>query len=297
MKLPRGVLTALYKTFVDGPLRIVGKPIYKTIVPIELTVHRLLFSNQPIDVRSDLDLINRDLTAIVKTFERPETLGRLIASIKSKYPDLHIIVVDDSRHPQKVDGVETIILPYDQGVTVGRNEALSRVKTKYFLQLDDDFVFYRHTKLGKALSVFDNNPQIDIMGGDVVDLPFFTSVDYSKLRVFPTGARATMPTGSRIAGLPVYDIVAQYFLGRTDRVRLVGWDPNLKKLDHTDFFSRGKGVLTTVFNKELKILHARTPYDTPYMAIRTDDSIDRAVLLYRYEKQEGQLKSEDKDAS
>lgn len=297
MKLPKGTLTALHKVFVNGPLRFIGKPLYQSIIPAELAIHRYFYARHEIDAGLGLDLVNEHLTAIVKTFERPKILRRLVDSIKEKYPDLHIIVVDDSRDPQKIDGVETIILPYNQGVTVGRNEALARVRTKYVLQLDDDFVFYRHTRLEDALVILDENPQIDIMGGDVVDLPFFTAVDYSQQRVLPTGAKSTMPPGSVIDELPVYDIVAQFFLGRTERVKRVGWDPNLSKLDHTDFFSRAKGTLTTVFNKDLKILHARTPYDILYMTIRTDDSMDRAVLLYRYEQLRSQAENTNSDTN
>jgi len=277
---------ALYKTFVDGPLILIGKPLYRITIAIELAIHRALLARQKRDIRPSQELVNSHLTAIIKTFERPESLNRLVTSIRKKYPDLHIIIVDDSRHPQKLDGVETIIMAYNQGATVGRNEALSHVKTKFFLLLDDDFVFYRHTNLEMSLSILDSNQQIDIIGGEVVDLPFFTTSDYSQARLFPTNAQATMPSGSSIAGLPVFEMVANFFLGRTERVQLVGWDPALKNLAHSDFFTRAKGVLTTVFNQDLKILHARTPFDTVYMTDRNDVTFDRAVLLYRYDRQE-----------
>ena len=286
MRVPKRLMVALYKTFVDGPLILIGKPLYRITIAIELAIHRALLARQKRDIRPSQELVNSHLTAIIKTFERPESLNRLVTSIRKKYPDLHIIIVDDSRHPQKLDGVETIIMAYNQGATVGRNEALSHVKTKFFLLLDDDFVFYRHTNLEMSLSILDSNQQIDIIGGEVVDLPFFTTSDYSQARLFPTNAQATMPSGSSIAGLPVFEMVANFFLGRTERVQLVGWDPALKNLAHSDFFTRAKGVLTTVFNQDLKILHARTPFDTVYMTDRNDVTFDRAVLLYRYDRQE-----------
>ena len=68
-----------------------------------------------------------------------------------------------------------------------------------------------------------------------------------------------MPPGSFINGLPVYNKVANFYIGRTERIRLVGWNPALKRLDHADFFTRALGILTTVFNPNLKCLHAQTP--------------------------------------
>jgi glycosyltransferase involved in cell wall biosynthesis len=285
VRIPKGILIALYSTFVEGRFRIIGKPLYRIIVSVELAVHQALVSLQNDHVKTGNKQVNRELTAIIKTYERPEALKRLIRSIQIQYPRLHIIVADDSREPQMIKGVETIILPYNQGATVGRNEALNRVKTKYFLLLDDDFVFYRHTKLENPLSILDSNPQIDILGGEVVDLPFFTASDYRNVTLFPTTAKPTMPEGSFIAGLPAFDMVANFFLGRTERVKLVGWDPNLKNLAHSDFFTRSRGVLTTVFYKDLKILHARTPFDTVYMKDRNDITFDKALLLYRYDRQ------------
>ena len=284
MNIPKGVKKALDNIFVNGRLRIIGKPLYKIVVAFELAVHRALVSLQYNESEIEKKRIYNDLTAIIKTFERPGALNRLIRSIQIQYPGLHIIVADDSREPQMIEGVETIPMPYNQGATVGRNEALSRVKTKYFLLLDDDFVFYRNSKLETPLSILESSPQIDILGGEVVDLPFFTVSDYSNAELFPTDAQPNFPEGSSIAGIPVFNMVANFFIGRTERIKLVGWDPNLKNLAHSEFFTRAKGILTTVFYKDLKILHARTPFDTVYMKDRNDITFDKAILLYRYDR-------------
>ena len=80
-----------------------------------------------------------NLTAIIKTFERPRALDRLIRSIRRDYPDLPIIVGDDSFHPYRRTDVEYLRLPPDIGASAGRNAMLHRVQTPLFLQLDDDF--------------------------------------------------------------------------------------------------------------------------------------------------------------
>ncbi len=56
----------------------------------------------------------------------------------------------------------------------------------------------------------------------------------------------------------------------------------IKRLDHADFFTRAKGVLTTVFDPSFKVLHARTPFDKAYMEKRMDLESDRKVLWQKY---------------
>lgn len=282
MKLPKWLLTKLYNIFVEGRLRFIGKPLFGILVSIELAAHQVLTRWDMKGGYTNQDDLISELSIIIKTFERPKAIRRLVNSIKTQYPNLKIIIADDSRRPQSIRGVEVIHLPYNQGATIGRNEALNRVKTKYFLLLDDDFVFFKHTKLVPALSIIESHPEIDIIGGEVVDLPFFTVGHYQNAKLFPTNSQPIVPPGTKIGGLPVYNMVANFFLGRTDRVKLVGWDPELKNLAHADFFTRAVGVLTTVFCSDLKVLHARTPFDSEYMKNRNDVTFDRAILLYRY---------------
>jgi hypothetical protein len=53
-------------------------------------------------------------------------------------------------------------------------------------------------------------------------------------------------------------------------------------MEHADFFARAAGVLTTVFNPGLKGLHARTPFDSTYMAKRLELAAARELLDARY---------------
>ena len=45
-------------------------------------------------------------------------------------------------------------MPYDSGISAGRNEGLRHVTTKYVLLLDDDLVFFRH---GAGVRVVDGS--------------------------------------------------------------------------------------------------------------------------------------------
>ena len=263
-----------------GKLHWLGKPLYEGLIATELAWIRgrerksLPFASTP--------LVDGELTAIVKTFERPKTLRRLIDSIRRCYPNLRVIIADDSRTPSFFEGIRTIVLPYDSGVSLGRQRALEAVETPYVLLLDDDFIFYRETKLEAALRRMEKNRQIDIMGGEVVNLPSFKAVEYKNAGLYPTESRSLIAPGTLIDGMPVYDKVPNFYIARTERLKLVGWDSRIKRLDHADFFTRAKGVLLTVMNKEFKVLHAQTPHNRVYMRKRQDVQQDRTVLRMKY---------------
>jgi glycosyltransferase involved in cell wall biosynthesis len=224
-----------------------------------------------------------ELTVLVKTFERPPILRRFVDSVRRFYPDLAIIVVDDSREPKPLESVETITMPYDSGLSAGRNEGLRRVSTKYVLVLDDDFVFFRHTRLGPALEAMEQHPEIDIMGGQVVNLPFYQRLPRSLGGpLYPSPELSHVPLGRSIGGFAVAAKVPNFFVARRERLALVPWDPRLKLVEHADFFTRALGVLTTVFNPHLRCLHARTPFDATYMRKRMDFAASVEVLQQRY---------------
>ncbi len=255
--------------------------VYEFLVNTELLVERILdgLFQRPCTA-PELDQI----TAVIKTFERPKKIAGLVNSIKRLYPNLKIIVVDDSKQPDELADVETIILPYDSGVSAGRNAGLSAVSTKYMLCLDDDFVFNRKTDLLKVYKSLEENPGIDILAGEVIYLPLRIVHNYSKTPVFPTGEKPLHEPGSLLGGYPVHLKVPNFYMGRTDKVRLVGWDEQLKRLDHADFFSRAVGVLTAVQDKSFKVLHYPTYFNKTYMERKNDNRHDTLVLHHKYHR-------------
>jgi hypothetical protein len=82
-----------------------------------------------------------------------------------------------------------------------------------------------------------------------------------------------------VAGLPIYERTANFFVGRTPRVASVGWDARLKRVEHSDFFLRAaRGKLLVAFDERFICLHARTPFDRAYMRSRLDCAEDLAYL-------------------
>src|SRR6266511_3252479 len=272
----------LHRHAIEGSLRPLAAKVYDAVVAQEVMFERVLDAFAPLPTIDDPLL--QELTAVIKTFERPKVVRRLVESITRRYPSLRIIVVDDSRKPVRLDGADTLTMPYDSGIAAGRNAGLQHVVTRYALILDDDYVFSRHTLLGPALALMEEYAEIDIMGGQLVELPYYGVRPLSEAagRIFATVATPRIPLGSSIGGLSVCEKVPTFFIGRRDRLALVGWHPSLKRIDHGDFFTRAQGVLTTVFNPALRCFHARTPFDDHYMAKRMDLADSRRILEERY---------------
>jgi glycosyltransferase involved in cell wall biosynthesis len=197
---------------------------------------------------------------------------------------MQIVVADDSRRPAQLDGVTTVELPFNSGISTGRNEGLKHVTTPYVLLMDDDFVLWRHTRLADAIRELARRDAIDIMGGMLVRLPRHALGPelWDLVALFATEACPVLPVGTKIGPLVVYEKVPNFFIARTDRLRLVPWEPRLKRLEHADFFSRARGVLTTALNREFSALHVPTPYDTHYMSYRLDLGDARKFLQARY---------------
>lgn len=58
-------------------------------------------------------------------------------------------------------------------------------------------------------------------------------------------------------------------MARTERGQVM-WDEKLKRVEHADFFTRAKGELVTVYNEQMKVLHARLFFNKKYLQFRED---------------------------
>ena len=265
------------KKIKNSPLRLFLAPFYLMIIGIELAIERVLdciyYHKIPRDNHS-LD----DVTVLIKTFERPIKLKRLIKSIRRRYPDLKIIIVDDSKKPSLFDGIQTIPLPFDSGVSTGRNNGLRAVKTNYVLLLDDDFIVNRQTNLTKAYQNILNNPTIDLFAGEVVNLPFRMTYNYLNYFFAIDHIKPLHEHGSKINGFDVLLKTPNFYIAKTQKLKQVGWNESLKRLDHEDFFYRSIGILTCVQDKTFRVLHDPTYFRKKYLKFRNDFLDDIKII-------------------
>ncbi|MDQ0339008.1 glycosyltransferase involved in cell wall biosynthesis [Caldalkalibacillus uzonensis] len=215
------------------------------------------------------------VTAIIKTFERPHCLNRLVDSIKKYYPDLPIIVADDSLKPVPRSDVEYHILPFDSGLPKGRNFLIQQVKTPYVLVLDDDYCFIEETKIEKLLDVLENS-DIDIVGGRLLEKNHVRSF-HGKLIRRGTKLRKVRKSNGKQYGCRLYDYINNFFLARTETLRKYKWDEQFKTGgQHIDFFLSYKGKIKVALHPEVFIYHFRDRTDDRYKKYRK-----RAKEIYK----------------
>lgn len=280
MRRPPGSYRRRIRAMLSSPpLRPAAAVVHAAVVAAELRVERALDDAAGSAEQRGVESI----TAVVKTFERPRLLLRLMSSLRRRYPDLPVIVVDDSREPVRLPGERVIALPYDSGVGAGRAAGLAAVETPYVLNLDDDFVFCRDTDLAAARTLLERHPRVDLMGGVVTNLPLYRRSE-SGGGLYDTPSEPLVPAETRIGPLVVRQKVPNFFLARTESVRRVGWDERVERLDHADFFTRARGILVSALNRRLRILHAQTPFDRAYMRKRLQTASDRALFAERYRR-------------
>lgn len=181
-----------------------------------------------------------DTTFIIKTFERPQMLYRLNNSIQVRYPDVPVIVADDSRVAvaEKPDGHNITYhrLPYDVGLSAGRNYLIDQVQTPYFVLLDDDFFFTGETKVEKLVALLDAG-LFDLVGGAV---RFGHRLQYYQGFIQQIGQTLYCSHLENQGGPVRCDVVWNFFAAKTDVIRRVRWDEELKLGEHLDFFMRCK---------------------------------------------------------
>ncbi|HET9022089.1 MAG TPA: glycosyltransferase [Ornithinibacter sp.] len=221
----------------------------------------------------------RRVTVAVKTFERPEVARRLVRGLRRVF-DGRIVIADDSREPMTHPDpeVDVIALPFNSGVSAGRQAALDVVTTEYVLVTDDDIVFTEASDIDRARRTLDENPEIDVVGFLRVDLPGWSAHDHGDDALFPGHDTPLREWGTLVGGLPVRHKIAQVYLARTEAIRAVGWDENIRMVDHRDFFSRAAGHLLVVQDASNHVYHARTPFNAGYTRYREQTDQDLAYL-------------------
>ena len=224
-----------------------------------------------------------NLTLVIKTFERPQTLRRMLASVRKVYTG-PVIIADDSEVPYTSDdpGVSVLRLPFDSGIGAGRNALIDAVSTEYLWMADDDMILLPDFDIGRVLGYLERNLQVDLVGGRVVNLPQLRSASYLSSDLFAYETPPIRPLGTMIDGLPVAYKVPNWYVARTENVRSVRYDDRLKRVDHKDFFSSAYGRLLCVLDAQMVCLHAHSYFDPHYLSFRQDTAADFAYLAQKW---------------
>lgn len=224
-----------------------------------------------------------NLTLVVKTFERPAVLERMLASVRKVFSG-PVIVADDSRTPATLREPNTrvLALPFDTGIGAGRNALLAAVETPYVFMTDDDMVLLPDFDVSRIVAYLERNPQVDVVGGRVVHLPLWKTADYSSAALYAQRGEPKVRQGTLIDGMPVAYKVPNFYIARTDAVRSIGYDDRLKRVDHNDFFTSAYGRLVCVVDPDMVCLHAHSYFNAHYQSFRMDTSEDLAWIAQKW---------------
>ncbi len=231
------------------------------------------------DTRRTADL-ERDVTILVKAYEREDSLRRLVASIRRFYPRIPVLVVDDSASP--LDPAPTGVTRYVHephntlGLAGGRNFGLRLIETEYVVICDDDMVFGRKTDLRRMLDVLETT-RFDIVACRWLDHDPWRDVPLGHARLEGTAeivngdlVRHLGVARGRVDGLPVYDVVPNFFMARVERLGSDPWNARLNFMEHVEFFlcMKERGLLCTCLADAVVEHHPRLPRH--YHAVRAN---------------------------
>ena len=72
------------------------------------------------------------------------------------------------------------------------------------------------------------------------------------------------------------------FLARTEPYRAVGYDDQIRMMDHNDFFFRASGNLVSVLDERCFVLHCHNRFNRAYQKYREDVRGDKAYIFYKH---------------
>jgi len=136
-------------------------------------------------------------------------------------------------------------LPFDTGLSYGRNEMVKDVKTLYTLYVDDDLIFSEKSDVLHHLSFMENNPHYDMVCGVNPDeITGFTDPKFKwvkKENNFYTLKRDSQSQFKKVKH-PFLDISEthlgmNYFIAKTSTLIQTPWINELKLREHTPFFA------------------------------------------------------------
>ena len=198
------------------------------------------------------------VTVVVKTARRPQLVIRLAESIQSVlHQDLPMIVIDDGPLPHPPETL-ALISKYpninylvanetDLGISEGRMLGVNMVKTKYFVNMDDDNVVTKSWDAAKLAELLDKT-DLSLVGVRTDSLNWPGFLDFNCDGEKPVLLQSMKSCRIANQTLPSFpecvrcDLSSNSFMAKTEDVLEVGgWSKELKVFEHHDLFLRLKG--------------------------------------------------------
>jgi GT2 family glycosyltransferase len=214
----------------------------------------------------------KDVTALIKTFLRDDYLFDCVQSLHSLYPEMPILVADDGfvsdEKEERLRGMgvtKYIRMGFDSGLSAGRNTLVDHCETPYALLCDDDHSFLPDTKVERLRTLMG---VADIAAGGFLENSGAYHY-FANFTRYPDG-RFALVEANQPNPLPEYegiryvkcDLTHNVFVARTEVLRKVKWDSNLRiRFEHEDFFmSAWLEKVKVVYCIDVLVPHKRQGY-------------------------------------
>ena len=256
------------------------KPLYYLNDFYYVIVYALM--GKPRISEQDIKNVETNLTFIYKSFNRQRQAKRLYNCIKRYYPKAKVIIADDSSKPLNIAGAEIIQLPFNSGLSKGIIAALDSVKTDYVMRMDDDELLTPHSNVHDQLSFLQAHPEIDLVGLQATHKnPESMALNYSRIKM---NKKLIIPAGAVIEGREVVYKTVNVFIARTDKLRMVGYDPNIRMNDHHEFFYRAAGRIVSTQDPHSYVMHCHNRFERDYDKYRGDTYGDFRYISKKHGK-------------
>jgi GT2 family glycosyltransferase len=245
--------------------------------------------------RSGSAKIEEPIAIGIKTFMRASLLYRTLAAIEKYCPlPYRLYIADDGpindekrwRYQRLKNAGHVIIeLPFNSGISVGRNAIVRAAGESLILIQDDDIALADAACLPNMLAVLDAAPAIGVVAALVKGESgeYFASENYAKgirLELAPPLLHRT-PMPRRIERIgesgPMYviaDQVPNFFLARREALDAVKWDDQIRvEYEHMDWFL---GLQKTQWKAavclDARAVHFREIAERDYFTFRNSQS-------------------------
>lgn len=240
--------------------------------------------------KEEVRAVAENVTFIFKSFERQKMARRLYYNIQRYYPGTKVIIADDSKKPLEIEDAhaEVLQLPFNTGLSYGLNRALERVKTPFVMRMDDDELLTPYSQIGQQLQFMMRCPFVGLVG----ILPYMPLKRQSLVDSAVACFRQNLRDAFKPLILPhmtpideTRTVVAKapnIFLARTAPFRAIGYDDNIRMIDHNEFFLRAAGNLVSVLDISAFVFHYHNYFDSHYQRYRGDWHGDIAYINQKH---------------
>ncbi|CAH1794900.1 unnamed protein product [Owenia fusiformis] len=248
--------------------------------------------------KSCSDNIESCVTILCKTHNRLPLVKRMIESAWRLYPKIKTIVVDDENNGVKTNLLwQNFLLSHHKkvcytqlddwtGIGLGRNFGLQLIKTKYFLSIDDDFIFPEQRTLEKLVLVLENTDAA-IAGSNTASVSTVFEVKFNReanQTILSQTLKAVYEKIPCFNNCYTLDMVGNGFLAKTsDIIDINGWDGQQKIQENVDFFIRlklaGKKVVTCL---DIEFKHVRPNHNSLRKKTAKDENDYKNMWLIKW---------------